>query len=240
MISVRDLSKRFNGKPILDGVSIDIRQGEVVAIMGSSGTGKSVFLQHLIGLMKPDAGTVEINGHNIIHLKERQLLKVRRNIGYVFQEGALYDFMTVFDNLAFVLREHTSMKFSEIRDKVQSVLKLVDLKDADEKFPSELSGGMRKRVGLARAIVMDTKVLLCDEPTSGLDPIRSRDISDLIKRVTERIHCATVFTSHDVANSCRIANRLAILNEGRFVEMGSCEEVHRSANPFVREFMGLN
>jgi len=170
-------------------------------------------------------------------LSEDQLLKVRCNMGYLFQEGALYDFMDVYDNVAFPLREHTKLKPSEVAARVREVLKLVDLEGAEAKLPSELSGGMRKRVGLARAIVLGAKVLLCDEPTSGLDPIRSRDISDLICHVSQQIGATTVMSSHDVSNSFRIATRLIIINDSRIAAMGSPQEIKGSKEPFVREFL---
>ena len=158
-------------------------------------------------------------------------------MGYLFQEGALYDFMDVYDNVAFPLREHTKLKADEVAARVREVLKLVDLDGVESKFPAELSGGMKKRVGLARAIVLGAKVLLCDEPTSGLDPIRSRDISDLIRHVSQQIGSTTVMTSHDVNNSFRIATRLIIINECRIAAMGTAQQLKESQEPFVREFL---
>lgn len=237
MIRVFGLYKAFDGKKVLEDVSLDVARGELVVILGESGTGKSVLLKHLIGLLKPDSGAVEVDGQDITRLTEKNLLEVRRQIGYLFQEGALYDFMTVFDNVAFPLREHTRMKEPEIRDKVKKMLDTVDLKDVDSKFPVDLSGGMRKRVGLARAIVLDSKILLCDEPTSGLDPIRSRDISDLIRQVAKQIHCTTVITSHDINNAFRIGDRLALMKDGNIVALGTSDELRASPNPFVQEFI---
>jgi phospholipid/cholesterol/gamma-HCH transport system ATP-binding protein len=237
MIRVSGLSRAFDGKKVLEDVSLDVARGELVVILGESGTGKSVLLKHLVGLLKPDSGAIEVDGQDITRLTERDLLDVRRQIGYLFQEGALYDFMTVFDNVAFPLREHTRLKEAEIRDKVRTMLDTVDLRDADSKFPAELSGGMRKRVGLARAIVLDSKILLCDEPTSGLDPIRSRDISDLIRQVAKQMHCTTVITSHDIDNSLRIGDRLALMKDGRIVALGTSDELRASSHPFVREFI---
>lgn len=238
MIQVRKLSKSFNGQIILNEVSLDIPEGELVVILGESGSGKSVLLKHMIGLLRPDDGSIMIDGEDLTRQSERQLLKIRRQIGYLFQEGALYDFMTVFDNVAFPLREHTRLTESQIREKVQKMLGIVDLKNVEFKFPSELSGGMRKRVGLARAIVLDSKILLCDEPTSGLDPIRSRDISDLIRQVSKAIHCTTVITSHDMRNAFRIGDRLALLKDGRIAAMGTQDEMRASPHAFVQEFIG--
>ncbi len=239
MIKVEKLTKRIDEQLILDAISFEIKDGEIVAIMGRSGTGKSVLLKHLIGLMKPTSGSVMIDSVDIASLPERELLVIRKKIGYLFQEGALYDFMDVFDNVAFPLKEHTSMKPAEIEARVREVLSMVDLQDVEEKMPSELSGGMKKRVSLARAIVLKPKILFCDEPTSGLDPLRSKDISDLIRHISKQIKCTTVITSHDIKNSFRLADRLILLDEGHIIIMGTKDEVKRSAEPFVQEFFGL-
>ena len=239
MIQVDDLFKSIEGQVILEGVSFDIKEGEIVVILGRSGTGKSVLLKHLIGLMKPDRGTITIDGADITHLPERDLLNIRKKIGYLFQEGALYDFMDVFDNIAFPLKEHTSMTPAEIAGRVREVLEMMDLKDVEEKMPSELSGGMKKRASLGRAIVLKPRILFCDEPTSGLDPLRSRDISDMIRRISRQLKCTTVITSHDIQNSFRVADRLMLLDEGHIIIMGTRDEVKRSTIPYVQEFFGL-
>ena len=237
MIKVEGLYKKLGGQPILEDISFRVNAGEIIAVLGLSGAGKTVLLKHLIGLFRPDRGRVIINGVDIDSLNEAQLLKVRCNMGYLFQEGALYDFMDVFDNVAFPLREHTRLQASQIAQRVREVLKMVDLDDVENKLPSALSGGMKKRVGLARAIVLGAKVLFCDEPTSGLDPIRSRDISDLIQHVSRQIGSTTVMTSHDVNNSFRIATRLLIINDCRIAAMGSPQQLKDSPEPFVREFL---
>ena len=237
MIKVEGLYKNLGGQPVLEDISFDVTGGEIVAILGLSGAGKTVLLKHLIGLFRPDKGRVIIDGVNIDALSEDQLLKVRCNMGYLFQEGALYDFMDVFDNVAFPLREHTQLKTSQVALRVREVLNLVDLDGVESKFPDELSGGMKKRVGLARAIVLGAKVLLCDEPTSGLDPIRSHDISDLIAHVSRQIGSTTVITSHDVNNSLRIANRLIIIDECRIAAIGTGQQLKESSEPFVRQFL---
>ena len=237
MIKVEGLYKKLGGQPVLEDISFDVSAGEIIAVLGLSGAGKTVLLKHLIGLIRPDKGRVIIDGLDIDALSEEQLLKVRCNMGYLFQEGALYDFMDVYDNVAFPLREHTKLKPVEIEGRVREVLKLVDLDGAESKFPDELSGGMKKRVGLARAIVLGAKVLLCDEPTSGLDPIRSRDISDLIRHVSAQIGSTTVMTSHDVNNSFRIASRLLIINDCHIAAIGTAEQLKASQVPFVREFL---
>jgi len=237
MIKVESLYKNLGGQTVLEDINFDVNTGDILAVLGLSGAGKTVLLKHLIGLLRPDKGSVIIDGHNIDSLSERQLLKVRCNMGYLFQEGALYDFMDVFDNVAFPLREHTQLKSSEVALRVREVLKMVDLDGVQPKFPDELSGGMKKRVGLARAIVLGAKVLLCDEPTSGLDPIRSRDISDLLCHVSQHIGSTTVLTSHDVNNSFRIATRILIIDEHRIVAMGTPGQLKDSQDPFVREFL---
>src|SRR3989338_11431951 len=224
MIKVEGVCKSFAGEHVLEDITFDIASGEIVVLLGSSGVGKTVLLKHLIGLIAPDAGRVLIDGVDITSLPEEGLLEVRRSMGYLFQEGALYDFMDVFDNVAFPLREHTVLSGPAVTDKVRDVLKLVGLQDAEEKFPAQLSGGMKKRAGLARAIVLGAKILLCDEPNSGLDPIRSRDISDLIRHVSQQIGSTTVMTSHDVGNSFRIATRILIINDGRIAAMGTTQE----------------
>jgi len=237
MIKVEGLYKKLGGQPVLEDITFDVSGGEIIAVLGLSGVGKTVLLKHLIGLFRPDKGRVVIDGVDIDSLSEDQLLKVRCNMGYLFQEGALYDFMDVYDNVAFPLREHTKLKSAEVAQRVREVLKLVDLDGAESKLPDELSGGMKKRVGLARAIVLGAKVLLCDEPTSGLDPIRSRDISDLIRHVSQQIGSTTVMTSHDVNNSFRIASRTIIINESHIAAMGTAQQLKNSQEPFVREFL---
>ena len=239
MIKVSGLTKSLDGQTVLNDLSFEIQSDEILAVLGRSGTGKSVLLKHLIGLMKPDHGTVEIDSVVITGLPEKDLLKIRKKIGFLFQDGALYDFMDVFDNIAFPLREHTSMKPQEVAQRVREVIEMVDLKDVEEKMPSELSGGMKKRVALARAIVLKPKVLFCDEPTSGLDPLRSRDISAMIRQISKQIKCTTVITSHDIENTFRIADRLMLLDDGHIVIMGSKDEIKGSAIPFVQEFFGL-
>ena len=238
MIKVSHLSKSFNGQKVLDDISLDVQQGEIFVILGESGTGKTVLLKHMVGLLKPDRGTVQIDSRNITGLDEKDLLKIRKTFGYLFQEGALYDFMNVFENVSFPLREHTRLDKSTIAAKVKDILKLVGLEGVEEKFPSELSGGMKKRAALARSIILESKILFCDEPTSGLDPIRSRDISDLIKDVSRKFNRTTVVTSHDIANSFRIADRLIILHDSKIHASGTKEELKVSNDPFIKEFIG--
>ncbi|MCK5214559.1 MAG: ATP-binding cassette domain-containing protein [Candidatus Omnitrophica bacterium] len=237
MIKVANLKKSFTGQAVLRDISLNVAPGELIVILGESGSGKSVFLQHLIGLLKPDSGSIEIDGVDITTLSERKLLKLRKNIGYLFQEGALYDFMTVYENIAFPLHEHTRLRLKEIKEKVLNILKLVGLEKAGMKFPSELSGGMRKRAALARSVVLDSKILFCDEPTSGLDPKKSKEISDLINDISRRSKCTTVITSHDIYNSFRIADRLVLIDHGQIIARGKPEEIELSSDPKVKEFL---
>ena len=238
MIRIEHLSKSFNGQVVLDDINLEIGKGELLAVLGESGTGKSVLLKHMTGLLKPDRGQIEVDGKAITQLSEKELLKVRKNIGYLFQEAALYDFMNVFENVAFPLREHTQYDQHTVEQKVKDILAMVDLKGVEQKYPSELSGGMRKRVGLARAIILGSKILFCDAPTSGLDPIRSRDISDLIRDISKKLNCTTVITSHDIGNAFRIADRLALIRGGKIIASGTRAQLQASSDAFVKEFIG--
>ena len=238
MIEVSGLVKRFNGELVLNDINLTVTQGEILVILGESGAGKSVLLQHLMGLMRPDRGTILIDQQDITRLNEPQLLGVRKKIGYLFKEGALYDFMTIYENVAFPLHEHTRLKENDIREKVRHILGMVDLSGVQERYPSELSGGMKKRAALARAVILDSKILFCDEPTSGLDPILSRDISDLIKNISRTLNCTTVITSHDIRNSFRIADRMVLVHHGKIIIEGTQQQLQSSSDAFVREFIG--
>jgi len=237
MIEVANLFKSFNNQAVLKDINLTIPDRQLLVILGESGSGKSVFLQHLIGILKPDEGSIRIEGTDITRLSESRLLKIRKNIGYLFQEGALYDFMTVFENVAFPLREHTRQKRKEITAKVMESLSMLGLEAAKDKYPSELSGGMKKRCALARSIILDSKILLCDEPTSGLDPIRSRDISDRILEVTRQMHCTTVVTSHDIPNTFRIADQIVLIHDGEIRARGTPQQIQKLADAFIREFV---
>ena len=238
MIRIEHLFKSFSGQVVLDDINLEVSKGEILVILGESGTGKSVLLKHMMGLLKPDRGQIQIDGKEITQLSEKMLLEMRKSIGYLFQEAALYDFMNVFENVAFPLQEHTEYDQKTIAQKVKSILEMVDLKGVEQKYPSELSGGMKKRVGLARAIILDSNVLFCDEPTSGLDPIRSRDISDLIKDVSKKINCTTVVTSHDISNAFRIADRLVLIRRGKIIANGTQAQLEASSDAFVKKFVG--
>ncbi len=236
MIRVEQLYKSFHGQQILENIDFCVPEGEILVILGESGSGKSVLLKHLIGILKPDKGVIKINGRNIVPLAEKDLLKIRKGIGYLFQEGALYDFMTVYENVAFPLKEHTSLNRKVIKEKVRRILDLVGLTTALDKFPPELSGGMNKRAALARSVILGSKILLCDEPTSGLDPIKSREISDLIRNIARELRCTTIITSHDMDNALRIADRMILIRQGRIVAAGTPDDMQMSSDSFIKEF----
>jgi phospholipid/cholesterol/gamma-HCH transport system ATP-binding protein len=237
MIEVRNLEKAFRGHKVLDGVSFRIEKGESVVIIGRSGGGKSVLLKHLIALLKPDAGEVLIEGENIVPLNERQLLRVRRKFGMLFQGAALFDSMTVAENIAFPLRRERSLPESEIARKVAAVLEMVELPGTEDKNPSELSGGMRKRVGLARAIVYQPEIVLYDEPTTGLDPIVSDSIDKLILRVRDRLDVTSVVVTHDMRSARRIGQRILMLHDKKIYVTGTADEIFQSEDPIVKQFV---
>jgi phospholipid/cholesterol/gamma-HCH transport system ATP-binding protein len=237
MIEVRDLHKDFGGHSVLDGVSFRIENGESVAIIGRSGSGKSVLLKHLIGLLQPDAGAVLIDGENIVPMNERQLLRVRRKFGMVFQGAALFDSMTVAENVAFGLRRHEHLTEREIADRVAGVLEMVDLSGTENKKPAELSGGMRKRAGLARAIIYEPQIVLYDEPTTGLDPIVSDSIDQLMVRVRDRLEVTTVVVTHDMRTARRVGQRVLMLHNKMIYASGTPAEIFESTDPVVRQFI---
>ena len=237
MIEVRDLKKSFGTHSILDGVSFRIEKGESVVIIGRSGGGKSVLLKLLIGLLQPDAGQVLIEGENIVPMNERELLHVRRKFGMLFQSAALFDSMTVAENVGFAFRRERSLPEEEVRRKVAEVLEMVDLPGTEDKKPSELSGGMKKRVGLARAIIYHPQIVLYDEPTTGLDPIVSDSIDQLILRVRDRLDVTTVVVTHDMRSTRRLGQRIMMLHNQRIYATGTLNEIFNSQDPIVRQFV---
>ena len=237
MIEVRDLKKRLGMNQVLDGVKFRIEKGESVVIIGRSGCGKSVLLKHLIGLMQPDAGQVLIAGEDISRMNERQLLRVRHRFGMLFQGAALFDSLTVAENVAFPLRREKKWTAAEIARKVAAVLEVVELRSTENKKPSELSGGMRKRVGLARAIVYEPEIVLYDEPTTGLDPVVSDSIDQLMMRVRDRLRVTTVVVTHDMRTTRRVGQRILMLHDGCIYATGTPEEIFKSADPVVSRFV---
>lgn len=237
MIEVRDLKKSFGSHKVLDGVSFRIEPGESVVIIGRSGCGKSVLLKHLIGLLRADAGEVIIDEENINLLNERQLLEVRRKFGMLFQSAALFDSMSVAENIGFVLWREGKLSAQEINERIEDVLDMVELQGIQNKKPSELSGGMRKRVGLARAIIYKPEIVLYDEPTTGLDPVVSDSIDQLIIRVRERLKITTVVVTHDTRSMRRVGQRILMMVSGKIYAAGPPEEIFSSQDPVIHRFV---
>jgi phospholipid/cholesterol/gamma-HCH transport system ATP-binding protein len=237
MIKLIDLHKSFGRQKVLDGLDLDIEEGKTTVIIGRSGGGKSVLLKHIIGLLRPDRGQVLIDGTDITKLKDRELNEIRKKFGMLFQDAALFDSMTVGDNVAFPLREHTKMTEEEIRETVADRLRSVGLTGVEQKIPSELSGGMRKRVGLARAIALRPQIVLFDEPTTGLDPVMTEAVNRLILDTQKSFNLTCVVISHDIRSIFEIGHRIAMLYEGRIIEYGTPEELRASRNPVIVQFL---
>jgi phospholipid/cholesterol/gamma-HCH transport system ATP-binding protein len=237
MIKLVDIHKSFGKQKVLDGLSLTIEAGKTTVIIGRSGGGKSVLLKHIIGLLKPDRGHVLIEETDIIGLSEKDLNEVRKKFGMLFQEAALFDSMTVGENVAFPLREQTKLKDEEIRRIVADRLRAVGLSGVEGKMPSELSGGMRKRVGLARAIALHPQIVLFDEPTTGLDPVMTEAINQLIIDTQKSFNLTCVVISHDIQSIFRIGHKIAMLYEGRIIEYGTPEEIRASDNPVMKQFL---
>ena len=237
MIEVRDLSKSFGSHQILERVNFTIEKGESVVIIGRSGGGKSVLLKHLIGLLKPDAGQVLIDEEDIVPMDERALLRVRHKFGMLFQGAALFDSMTVAENVAFAFRRDRALPPEEVQRRVADVLEMVDLPGIEDKRPSELSGGMKKRVGLARAIIYEPEIVLYDEPTTGLDPIVSDSIDQLILRVRDRFDVTTVVVTHDMRSARRIGQRIMMLHDRKIYVTGTPDQIFNSQDPIVKRFV---
>lgn len=237
MIKLVNVCKSFGKQKVLDGLDLDIEAGKITMIIGRSGGGKSVLLKHIIGLLRPDSGEVLIDRVDITKLGDRDLNEIRKKFGMLFQEAALFDSMTVGENVAFPLREHTRMKEREIRETVADRLRAVGLTGVEEKMPSELSGGMRKRVGLARAIAMHPQIVLFDEPTTGLDPVMTEAINRLIIDTQKQFNFTCVVISHDIQSIFEIGDRIAMLYEGKIIEYGTPEELRASRNPVIVQFL---
>jgi phospholipid/cholesterol/gamma-HCH transport system ATP-binding protein len=236
-ISIRDLHKAFGPKRVLRGLSLDVCPGETLVILGGSGSGKSVLLKHINGLLRPDAGHIVVDGHDITALSEEALLAVRRRVGILFQGGALFDSMTVGDNVAFGLRTQTTLPPAEVAARVRATLEMVDLPGTERLLPAELSGGMRKRAALARAIVLEPAALLYDEPTTGLDPVLAQRIDALIRRLQERLHLTSVVVTHDLHSAFTVGDRFAFLDDGRIRFVGTRAALEGADDPRVAEFL---
>lgn len=236
-IQLDDVHKAFGAKKVLEGIDLEIFDGEALVIVGGSGSGKSVLLKHIIGLLSPDAGTVRVDGVDLASLDFREITDFRRRFGMAFQEGALFDSMTVWENVAFPLQRARRFKAGQIRDRVAECLDMVELEGNDKKMPGELSGGMRRRVGFARAIALEPQILLFDEPTTGLDPVIKATIDDIIVYLNEQLRCTSVTITHDMASALRIADRIAMLAEGRILADAAPDEFRRLDVPQVQAFL---
>ena len=237
MVKLVDVSVELDGRYILKDINLTVKRGEILVIIGSSGSGKSTLLKLIIGLLKPTSGQIWIDGKNITMIHEDDLNEIRLKMGMVFQYSALFDSMSIGDNVAFGLKEHTDLDEAIIKKIVTEKLGLVDLKGIEDNMPNTLSGGMKKRVGLARAIAIDPQIVLYDEPTSGLDPINSQVIDELIVSTKKAIQATAIVVTHDIKSAFTISDRIAMLHEGNFVIMGTPEEVKKSKNPFVQNFI---
>jgi len=237
VIAALQLSYRISGRSILRRVDLSVEKGETMAVMGMSGAGKSTLLKCICGLQRPTGGRMLIDGTDIARMPERNLDRIRRRIGMVFQYAALFDSLTVYENVCFGLRRHTRLSEGEIAEVVRAKLAMVGLPRTEELMPSELSGGMQKRVGLARALAMDPDIVLYDEPTAGLDPITSATIADLIVKTRDQVGVTSVVVTHDVPTIKRVASKIAMLHRGRIIAVGTSEEIESSEDPAVRQFM---
>jgi phospholipid/cholesterol/gamma-HCH transport system ATP-binding protein len=229
-----DLHKAFGPKAVLCGVDLEVEQGETLVVLGGSGSGKSVLIRHTIGLHRPDRGEVWVDGTEITRLDEDEMIETRKKVGFLFQAGALFDSMTVYDNVSFALREHTDWDEDRVRARVREVLALVELEGVDDLMPSDLSGGMRKRVALARAIVLAPRAVLYDEPTTGLDPITANTINELIRSLQERLGITSIVVTHDIHSALSVGNRIAFLHDGVIRFHGTTAEARE---PLLRNFL---
>lgn len=237
IIEFKNLVKKFGDRTVLKGINLQIEEGEILFILGTSGTGKSVLLKNIVGLMRPDQGSIHINGQEVSALSEDQYFAIRKYCGMVFQQPALFDSLSVFENVAFGLRRHAQMTEPEIRSRVSESLKLVQLSGIEDKLPLQISYGMQKRVSLARTIALQPKILLFDEPTTGLDPITTNAINKLIQDLSKSLQTTSVVVSHDMNCAFAIANRIVVLDQGQIVELGTPEQLKNSQQPLVVDFL---
>ncbi|MFQ5700606.1 MAG: ABC transporter ATP-binding protein [Acidobacteriota bacterium] len=236
-IGYQALWKSFGTREVLKGITLEIARGETVVVLGGSGVGKSVLLRHAIGLIRPDEGEVWIDGTEISRFSERQLMPIRKKVGMLFQNGALFDSMDVFDNVAFALREHTSMNEDQIAERVREVLALVELRGIEDRAPAVLSGGMRKRVALARAIALSPQAILYDEPTTGLDPLTANAINKLIRNLQSALNVTSVVVTHDIQSAFAVGDRIAFLCDGKLCFVGTVEEARTTTDTRLMEFL---
>jgi len=237
VIQLKDVYKAFGPKKVLQGFTLDIPDGETMVIIGYSGTGKSVAIKHIVGLLEPDAGEVWVDGLRVDALPRRDLYRLRSKIGYVFQFAALFDSLTIGENVAMGLRKQGELDEREISDRVDQALDLVDLPGVQSKFPAELSGGMRKRVGIARSVALRPKYMLYDEPTTGLDPVTSAVIDDLMVRMRDKLGVTSIVITHDMRSAYTVGTRIAMLYQGRVRQVGTVDEIQHTSDPVVRQFI---
>jgi len=237
MIEIQNLKKSFNGKQVLKDIRLTIPEGKIMVVVGISGCGKTVLLRSIIGLVRPDAGKIIVQGEDITRINRSRLFEVRKKFGMLFQGAALFDSMTVEENIALPLKEHTHLTKSEIRVKVREKLAMVGLHDIEEKKPSELSGGMKKRVGLARALIMEPRYVLFDEPTTGLDPIMSDAIDQLVLDTSKQLNITSIVVTHDMISAFKIGDRIAMIHDGKVIFTGTTDEFMHSKNSRVRQFI---
>lgn len=237
MIKIIELKKSFDDNKVLDGVNLEIETGKITVIIGRSGEGKSVLIKHIIGLLKPDSGQIFIDGVEITALREKEMNEFRKHFGMLFQGAALFDSMTVAQNVGFALAEHTGLSDSDILKAVKEKLNRVGLSGVEDMMPADLSGGMKKRVGLARAIIMDPEIVLFDEPTTGLDPIMSASIADLVLDTQKALGTTYVLITHDIPFTYKIADKIAMLHQGRIIAEGTVDEIKNNPDPVLRQFL---
>jgi len=237
VIRLDNVHKSFGNKHVLRGFSLDVSEGETMVVIGGSGTGKSVAIKHIVRLLEPDEGTVFVDGQEVPELSRREVYDLRANIGYVFQFAALFDSLTVAQNVAMGLKKLSHLSGTEVKSRVSEALALVDLLNIEDRYPAELSGGMRKRVGIARAIARRPKYMLYDEPTTGLDPVTASVIDQLMIRLRERLSVTSIVITHDMKSAYAVGSRIAMLHQGRIRQVGTVEEIHESTDPIVRQFI---
>ena len=237
MIEFKNIKKSFGSREVLKGITFKVNAGEILFILGTSGTGKSVTLKNIVGLLKPSDGEVWVDGENITDFDEKQMFPVRKKCGMVFQHPALFDSLTVFENVAFGLRRHFKLEEKEIKKRVKEALELVNLSEVNEKLPAEISYGMQKRVSLARTVALKPKILLFDEPTTGLDPVTTNAVNFLIKDLSRKLNTTSLVVSHDMHCALDIADRIIVLDKGRIVEQGTVGDIRKSQQPLVVDFL---
>jgi len=236
-IVLKDLHKSFGEKIVLNGIDLAVARGETVAVLGRSGTGKSVLLKLLIGLLKPDSGSIQIEGRDIVRLNETELNEVRKRVGFLFQQAALYDSLTVQENVGFPLRRHTKLSDAERKDRVRALVASVGMEQDLGKLPSQISGGMQKRVGLARALALDPEILLCDEPTAGLDPITAGEVGKLISQLQRERNMTSIVVTHDIHGARSFSDRMVVIDQGKILSEGTFDDLQKSRNQFVASFL---